>query len=172
MSEVTKSELSSAGKTRRFCLLAAVLLSVASVQVAWAAPDTNVYGNRVSASASDPIYLIDLNTGGLTTVGNSLFPSAALARSPVSGLLYYTQYNVVDSQVATWNPDTGVHTIIGNLGAGVAALARLAFRANNVLYGIDNSCNMYTINTATGVATSLSLVTGVECDSGGHRLWR
>jgi len=149
-----------------FCAAALLVLSAALTNLAWAAPDTNVYGNRVSSGDNDPIYLIDLNTGGLTTVASSLFPSAALARSPVSGLLYYTQYNVTDSQVATWNPDTGVHTVIGNLGAGVGALARLGFRANGVLYGVDNSCNLFTINTTTGVAAMVGPITSVQCDSG------
>ena len=44
----------------------------------------------------------------------------------------------------------GIHTVIGNLGAGVDALSRLAFRSDNVLYGIANNCILYTINTTTG----------------------
>ncbi len=118
---------------------AAFFFSVCFVNAALAAPDTNIYGNRV-LSGTDPIYLIVPDDGSLTQVASSLFPSAALARSPSTGLLYYTQYNVTDSQVATWNPDTGIHTVIGNLGAGVGALARLAFRANRLSTQTPTSC--------------------------------
>ena len=50
---------------------------------------------------------------------------------------------------------------IGRLGAGVRNFPRLAFNAAGVLYGMDDQSRLYTVNTASGVATLVGGGTGV-----------
>ncbi len=59
-----------------------------------------------------------------------------------------------------------VHNEIGTLGAGIARFARLGFRLDGVLYGMDDACRLHTLDTATGSATLLGTVTGASCSSG------
>ena len=89
---------------------ASLFLFVFLVNAAFAAPDTNVYANQIFFIAPlHPIYLVDINTGGLTLETNMPYPAASRARSPVTGLLYYTEYNVFDGRVGTSDPDTDTH---------------------------------------------------------------
>ena len=124
------------------------------------------YGSRISSSANHPIYEIDLQTGGLTEVGNFPFPTAAIALSPSDGLLYYTEWNVSNGRVATWNPGTGTHSVIGNLGSGVQRFPRLAFRQDGVLFGMDDGCRLYTVDTSNGSAILVGTVSGASCSAG------
>jgi uncharacterized repeat protein (TIGR01451 family) len=107
------------------------------------------------------VYTVNTSTGVATSVGNLSFASAAIARQPSTGLIYYYAFNATGGvyQVATWNPATGTNT---TLSATVAVyLPRLAFRSDGVLYGMDSNNVLYTLNTATGaIASTVGTVTG------------
>ncbi len=154
------------GKARAMLGVGLFLLAVAATAFSPVLAQTKVYGSRISNSLSDPIYEIDLATGGLTQVGNCSFPTATIALSPIDGPLYYTEWDVTNGRVATWNPGTGTHTTIGNLGSGVPRMARSAFRSDGVLYSMDDACGLYTVNTTTGVATTVGNVSGAGCVAG------
>ena len=107
------------------------------------------------------IYSVNTTTGAVTSVGNLSFASAAIARQPSTGLIYYYAMNATSGRysAATWNPATGANT---TLSATVTVyLPRLAFRADGVLYGMDSNNVLYTLNTTTGaIATTVGTVTG------------
>ncbi len=142
------------------------LLALAANATAPVLAQTKVYGSRISSSPSDPIYEIDPTDGTLTQVGSFSFPTAAIAFSPIDGLLYYTEWDVTNGRVATWNPGTGTHTTIGTLGSGVPRMARSAFRSDGVLHAMDDACGLYTVNTTTGAATTVGNVSGAGCTAG------
>lgn len=107
------------------------------------------------------IYTINTATGVANSVGNLSFASAAIARQPGTGLIYYYAINPSGGRysVATWNPATGVNTTLS--GTVNVYLPRLAFRSDGVLYGMDANNVLYTLNTTTGaVATTVGTVTG------------
>ncbi len=45
-------------------------------------------------------------------------------------------------------------------------MARSAFRSDGVLYSMDDSCGLYTVNTMTGAATTVGNVSGAGCTAG------
>lgn len=113
------------------------------------------------------VYTVDTSTGVAASVGNLSFASAAIARQPNTGLIYYYAYTAIGGvyQVATWNPATSTNT---TLSATVNVyLPRLAFRSDGVLYGMDSNNVLYTLNTATGaIASTIGTVTGVGLATG------
>jgi uncharacterized repeat protein (TIGR01451 family) len=123
------------------------------------AADNTLYS--ITNIAPFNVYTVNTSTGVATSVGNLSFASAAIARQPSTGLIYYYAYNATGGvyQVATWNPATGTNT---TLSATVAVyLPRLAFRSDGVLYGMDLNNVLYTLNTATGaIASTVGTVTG------------
>lgn len=113
------------------------------------------------------IYSIDTTTGTATSVGNLSFASAAIARQPTTGLIYYYAINASGGRysVATWNPATNTNTTLS--GTVNVYLPRLAFRADGVLYGMDSNNVLYTLNTTTGaIATTVGTVTGAGLATG------
>lgn len=108
------------------------------------------------------IYSVNTSTGVATSVGNLSFASAAIARQPSSGLIYYYAINPNGSgryAVATWNPSTGANTTLS--GTVNVYLPRLAFRSDGVLYSMDSNNVLYTLNTTTGaIASTVGTVTG------------
>ena len=114
------------------------------------------------------IYSIDTTTGTATSVGNLSFASAAIARQPSTGLIYYYAINPNGSGryiVATWNPATNTNTTLS--GTVNVYLPRLTFRADGVLYGMDSNNVLYTLNTSTGaIATTVGTVSGSTLTTG------
>jgi uncharacterized repeat protein (TIGR01451 family) len=107
------------------------------------------------------IYTVNTSTGVATSAGNLSFASAAIARQPGTGLIYYYAIDQNNNRysVATWNPATGVNTTLS--GTVNVYLPRLAFRSDGVLYGMDSNNVLYTLNTTTGaIASTVGTVTG------------
>jgi uncharacterized repeat protein (TIGR01451 family) len=147
-------------------LLVALLSLLCVAQTARAADDT-IYG--VNFNSTPRVLTINPATGVATAVGTLSFGSAAAAVDPVTGRIYYTEYNpggTSAGRVAYWNPATATNTIINNVGFG-EQIPRLAFSSNGTLYGMDADNVLYTINTTNGQFTTLGTVTGVTPTSGG-----
>lgn len=107
------------------------------------------------------IYTVNTATGVATSVGNLSFASATIARQPSTGIIYYYAINPSGGlySVATWNPSTGTNTMLS--GTINVYLPRLAFRSDGVLYGMDTSNVLYTLNTTTGaIASTVGTVSG------------
>lgn len=150
----------------RVWLLVALLCLLFVTQTARAADDT-IYG--VNFNTTPRVVTINPANGVATTVGTLSFGSAAAAVDPVSGNIYYTEYNPGGTslgRVAYWNPTTGTNTIINNTGFS-EQIPRLAFSSNGTLYGMDADNVLYTINTTNGQFTTVGTVTGVTPTSGG-----
>src|SRR6266853_3779649 len=107
------------------------------------------------------IYTVATATGVATSVGNLSFASAAIARQPRTGLIYYYAINPSGSvyAVATWNPSTNTSTTLS--GTVNVYLPRLAFKSDGTLYGMDSNNVLYTLNTTTGAfASTIGTVSG------------
>ena len=122
------------------------------------AADNTLYG--VTNNAPFTIYTIDTSTGLATPVGTLAFSTAAIARSPTTGLIYYTDLNPTAGlyNIATWNPATSANTILS--GTINVYLPRLAFRSDGTLYGMDSNNNLYTLSTATGAILTTTPISG------------
>ena len=153
--------------------LLVVLLMILLLATA-ASAQNNIYHIRGNASAgSNNIWQVNSVTGAETLVyanypgGNA----ATLAQRPSDGMIFYA-INVAagsNGDVYTFNPATpGVAPVrIGSLGATVGTGFRMAFNAAGTLYfmpaggGADTN-TLYTVNQATGVATSVATITGTN----------
>jgi uncharacterized repeat protein (TIGR01451 family) len=137
----------------------ALLLGFVSVAHAQTA-DNIMYG--IDNTGAFEVYVIDQTTGDASApIGNLSFASAAIARNPNTGLLYYTAINPYQTgryRVATFDPATGTNA---NLSGFVTVyMPRLAFRSDGTLYGMDSNNTLYTISTITG---SIQTTTVVNC---------
>jgi len=122
----------------------------------------NVYGS----DDSTPSYIFNINTtnGAFSVAGRLALPSFAIALNPVDSQVYYIE-NTGNGRFGRWNPVADTNTIIGNTGTN-AVFIRLAFRSDGTLYGMGSDTRLFTINTATGAATSLGTVSGIEGSRG------
>ena len=139
----------------------------------WASAQTNIYHIRGNASAgSNNIWSVDATTGAETLVyanypgGNA----ATVAQRPSDGMVFYAINPAGGSNgpVYSFNPATpGVAPILlGSLGGTVGTGFRMAFFNNTLYYmpaggGADTN-TLYTVNQATGVATSVATITGTN----------
>jgi uncharacterized repeat protein (TIGR01451 family) len=129
--------------------------------------DNLLYG--VSFAPNPRVFVIDQTTGLATSAGALSFGSAAVARHPTTGIIYYTEYELDGSsagRVATFNPTTATNTIINAAGFS-AQMVRLAFNSAGTLYSMDAANRLFTVNTANGTFTLLGTVTGLPSASGG-----
>ena len=142
-----------------FALLATMVwicgLGASSVRAA----DNVLYS--VTNNSPFNIYTVDTSTGVATSVGNLSFASAAIARQPGTGLVYYYAINASGGlySAATWNPATNTNSTLS--GTVTVYLPRLAFKSDGTLYGMDSNNVLYTLNTSTGaIASTIGTVTG------------
>jgi uncharacterized repeat protein (TIGR01451 family) len=132
--------------------------------------DNLLYG--VSFAPSPRVFVINQTNGVATSVGNLSFGSAAVARRPSNGVIYYTEYELDGAsagRVATFNPLTGVNTIINAAGFS-AQMVRLAFNSSGTLYAMDAANRLFIVNTGTGAFALLGTVTGLPAATGGGDL--
>ncbi|MDT5270100.1 MAG: hypothetical protein QOH49_2286 [Acidobacteriota bacterium] len=154
-------------------LLPLVLLALAPV----AAAQTSVYHIRGNATAgSNNIWAINPATGAETLVYTG-YPggnAATLAQRPTDGMLFYVINDASGQNGAVYrfNPATPAvaPVLLGNIGpstsgGNVLSGFRMAFNNAGTLYymsgggGADND-TLYTLNQATGRATSVATITG------------
>ena len=150
-------------------LLAFLALSgVASAQ-------NNIYQMRGSANYG--IYVYNTTTNTETTVFQP-YPvnpggtnSATLAQRPSDGMLFYVMYTGGNNPVMySFNPATPAVAPVqvgAGLGGAVPSSLRMAFSPGGTLYYLPDSGLLYTINPATGVATSTGVTVGAAITSGG-----
>jgi len=107
---------------------------------------TDVYNSGYTFGTINPVTgnYTPLNTQGGSNNWHGLAASVA------ANLLYSVDLDNNNSLVSVTPDGSTVTTIGGGTGAGIRGLAY--DDANGILYGVDIS-NLYTINTATGVAT-------------------
>ena len=140
-----------------------------------ASAQTNIYQMRGSADYG--IYVYNTATGNLSTVYKP-YPvnpggtnSATLAQRPSDGMLFYVMYTGANNPVMySFNPATPSVAPVqvgAGLGGTVPSSLRMAFSPAGTLYYLPDSRLLYTINPATGVATSTGVTVGAAITSGG-----
>src|SRR5258708_6915991 len=165
------ASMSLAGLSLARCLLSLLLLFCFSL-TAMADVRDQVYSFGL---ATQNIYQVVYPNGTVNAVFTN-YPgggaaSAAGAQRASDGVIFYIgNFGNANQPVFTWNPATPATAPvqIGTTGTGIPYIPRLAFSANGVLYAMDtNSTNLYTIDQATGAATSVGAVTGIPTNLGG-----
>lgn len=160
-----------------FCARVLFALLVLLVLAPAAAAQTSVYHIRGNATAgSNNIWAINPATGAETLVYTG-YPggnAATLAQRPTDGMLFYVinDGSGQNGAVYRFNPATPAvaPVLLGNIGpstsgANVLSGFRMAFNNAGTLYymsgggGADND-TLYTLNQATGRATSVATITG------------
>ncbi len=139
--------------------------------LAYSAASTNFFADNVGMTSVD-LYSIAGNgnssssfTPGTLSPIPGIFPTGNLAFGP-DGKLYYNfsadQGNATNSQLYTVDTSTGALTAVGT-GLGTTILTMFSDGKN--LYGIDtfdtSGLGIFSINTTNGVATQISIVTGL-----------
>ncbi|HEV2960388.1 MAG TPA: SdrD B-like domain-containing protein [Candidatus Angelobacter sp.] len=148
-------------------LLLAILFIASFTATATAGTQDNVYSVGL---ATRNIYLVNAN-GTVTNLFTNYTgtSSAAMAVRASDGIVFFIT-QVANGAVFTWNPATPATAPvqIGTTGAAIPYIPRLAFSASGVLYAVDtDTTNLYTINQATGAATSVGALSGVPTGLGG-----
>jgi hypothetical protein len=114
---------------------------------------------------TDQLITIDLDTGAGTAVGplNVVFTDMGLTFDRSGRLWMSTD---IPEDFYSINTDTGAATAIGNQGQDVTGLACSDY---GIIYGLggDGTDNLVTVNTATGVATSVGPLINVSGVSDG-----
>jgi hypothetical protein len=116
------------------------------------ATTNTLYATTSTNSASHPDGLITINmtTGAGTPIGSGAGQLVNVPAVNSLGQLYgWTEQS---DDLVLWNKAAGTITVPGDSGVGTAEQS-LAFDNNNVLYLINYTSNVYTIDTATGAAT-------------------
>jgi len=114
---------------------------------------TAIYG----VTSDGSVYALNTSTGASTQIGTLAFGTAAAGRDPVSGDLYYVEQGTSFPRVATWDPTTGINTILSTLSLS-GRVTRAAFRSDGTLFITAGNGNLYQVNRTTGVATSLGTI--------------
>jgi uncharacterized repeat protein (TIGR01451 family) len=127
--------------------------------------------------------ILSVNVDNATTeqLGTLSFSTLAISREAETGLVYYLETipagvgNQVNTRVATWNPETGVNTILGTLGgdnpdAGLLSLrgvfVKMAQAAPNTrnpayqnqLFALTSTPDVFIIDRNTGAARFLGTI--------------
>jgi uncharacterized repeat protein (TIGR01451 family) len=154
-------------RARVWPLAALLVLLCASLDARAAGEDNLMYG--VSFAPNPRVFVVNQTTGSVTSVGTLSFGSAAVARRPLNGVIYYTEYDLDGAsagRVATFNPLTGVNTIINAAGFGTQ-MVRLAFNSAGTLYAMDAANRLFIVNTGTGAFALQGASTGLPGSTGG-----
>ncbi len=131
-------------KFKMFLVVAVALCISLSISQAIAAPVLWI------DDANGNIGTVDVATGAYTQIGNAGVVLTDIAFDPSGNL-----WGVSFSQLYSINKTTGAVTPVGT-GIGFSGNNSLVFSSTGTLYaGSDTSTNLYTINTSTGVASSL-----------------
>ncbi|HVF56315.1 MAG TPA: hypothetical protein VM934_09200 [Pyrinomonadaceae bacterium] len=150
-----------AGVAVRVLMLALVVCFAAQTTLA---ADNTIYATTLASPFT--IYEVNTTTGALTPAGALAFGTAAAARRPSDGVVFYTEFLVTNGRVAIWNPTTNTNAVIGSLGGSIRQFPKLAFDAAGTLYGMDDQSRLYTVNTTNGRATLVGAgpITGLPAD--------
>ena len=135
----------------------ALPVSKASAQ----AGDLIIYG--ANGYDINTIVEINLTQNSSRVVGNLLFGTQAIEQDPVTGVVYYYEWQKTADEFAYWDPATGTNTeITVYIPSPKIYAKRMAFHPDGTLYLMDNNDRLYTINPQTGALTLLGKINGLE----------
>lgn len=110
----------------------------------------------------DRIYEYNPTTHAMTEVGvtdladGTQIPSAAVAKHPGTGQVYYIESYNGNRRLLVFDPATGTRTVIGNTGIATDTV-QLAFSKGEELYALDGNQQLYKLNAYTAQATAITL---------------
>ncbi len=156
---------------QRLPLVALSLLAFAPA----ASAQTNIYQMRGSNNYGIYVYNVPANTHTTVVQPYLVNPagtnSATLAQRPSDGMLFYVTYTGANNPTLyRFNPATpnvAPVAVGAGLGGTVPSSLRMAFSPTGTLYYLPDTRVLYTINTATGVATSTGVTVAAAVTSGG-----
>ena len=115
-----------------------------------------------TSSGMDRIYEYDPITHTMTEVGSTdlsngtQLPSAAVAKHPGTGHVYYLESYNGNRRLAVFNPADGTRTVIGNTNLGTDTV-QLTFNKGEELYALDGNQQLYLVNAYTAQTTPINL---------------
>lgn len=115
-----------------------------------------------TSNRMDRIYEYNPTTHTMTEVGTTdladgtQLPSAAVAKHPGTGHVYYLESYNGDRRLAVFNPSTGTRTVIGNTGLTTDTV-QLTFNKGEELYALDGNQQLYLVNAYTAAVTPINL---------------
>lgn len=126
-----------------------------------------LYATTSNRDATFPDGLITINTttGAGTPVGTGAGQYVNVPSANSSGQLF--GWTEDSDDLVLWNKTAGTVTVPGDSTMNTYE-GGMAFDNNNVLYYLNGNENLYTINTSTGVGTSVGSVTGVTTGYAHH----
>jgi len=150
----------------RFGILAFGLLN--ALAASSAAADTIIYGGNILTYLpyypGGDVIEINLTTNSSHKVDDYLFTTQAIAQDPTTSFVYYFEnstYRREGTELAYWDPVTSANTPVRTYESPPwSAAKRAAFDQNGVLYLMDSSGELYTVDTATGDSTYIGQVQG------------
>jgi hypothetical protein len=105
---------------------------------------------------------VNLTQGTSAAAPGLSFGTHAMDRDPVSGLLYYFEWNTTGRRFAVWDPATGSNTTIRTYAPAPGFFAtQMGFAPDGTLYTIDATAQLRTIDPATGAITTLGPISGM-----------
>lgn len=127
------------------------------------------------------IHAVNVDDATSERLGSLSFGTFSIAREAETGLVYYVETlpagigNQVNARVATWNPETGVNTVVGTLGGDIPDEAIAQLRGvfvkmaqaspntrnpdyQNQLFALASSTDLFIIDRNTGKARSLGQI--------------
>ena len=123
-----------------------------------------------AASNASPfnISTINIATGAATIVGTSSYTTAANARDPVSGDVFYIEFTSPTARLSRFNPLTGTNTLITTLASLPGNIIKLSFRSDGTLWAATGSPSntLYQLNPTTGAVISSGVVSTLVAGSG------
>ena len=121
-----------------------------------------------SNAAPFNISTINITTGAATTVGTSSYSTAANARDPVSGDVFYVEFTNPTARLSRYNPLTGTNTLITTLASLPGNIIKLSFRSDGTLWAATGSPSdtLYQLNPTTGAVISSGVVSTLAAGSG------
>ena len=130
-----------------------------------------IYGTAYVQGGPATLYTVDPNSGAAMPIGLTGFDRvSAIDFNPLTGTLYGTGVMTGDAtgavQLFTINTMTGAGTAVGATGitstfGTTSMFTDMSFRSDGTLFGIISN-QVYRIDTTTGLATALPMVTGLN----------
>jgi uncharacterized repeat protein (TIGR01451 family) len=99
------------------------------------------------------VYSLNTTTGAVTQIGILAFGTDAAGRDPLSGNFFYVSTGGSTIQIAEWNPNDGVSTVINSSVPVAGPVAQAAFRDDGTFFITDDLGNLYSIDSTTGDST-------------------
>ncbi len=119
-----------------------------------------IYGSN--SYGAQEMVAFNINENNYAVVGTVALPTQAMGLDPLTGYVYYFEWQTTGNEFGYWNPTTATNTIVRvyNPAPGFYA-KRMAFAPDGTLYLMDSLENLYIIDKQTGNYNLLGYVSGM-----------